>query len=241
MTATARADAFVETVLNHAGETRYIHNYVGRSAVADGGPQGFLVGMPPDNEGKAHFHGTDQFQIFFALPGAVYQRTPMGEVMVHYSDGYTTYGPFTSGEGLEFFTLRAMASDLTSYMPEGRSHMVGRSGRNVHATVDVARVWPPPGDTVMDTVIAMTDDAMASWSITSGPGASFELPPASDGSGQYYCVVAGEVLEAGQRLGRQSLGWRGPEEPGPSLVAGDGGGQVVVVQFPSPDHLHRDR
>src|SRR3954452_16122993 len=108
----ALAEANVKEVMKPTGDILHVHHMYEQSK-GEPGPQAFLVAMPPDNTGRAHFHASDQFQIFFPeTSGSVFQRTPMDKVFVHYSDSYTVYGPFSSGPGgLEFFTLRAHGSD----------------------------------------------------------------------------------------------------------------------------------
>src|SRR4051794_15043347 len=120
----ALADANVKEVMKPNGEMLHVHHLY-EYEQTDPGPQAFLVAMPPNNTGRAHFHASDQFQVFFpAEPGSVFQRTPMEKVFVHYADAYTVYGPFSSGQGgLEFFTLRAHGSDVTAYMPESREQL----------------------------------------------------------------------------------------------------------------------
>ena len=62
------------------------------------GPQAFLIETyPPEQQTAAHFHSTDQFQIFFPAEGAYYQRTEIRSPLLHYSDAYTTYGPLEQG------------------------------------------------------------------------------------------------------------------------------------------------
>jgi len=75
------------TIATLNGEERYVSAYCGDAKSS--GPQNFLVGMPPHGNGRPHFHGGDQFQVFFGTPGSIYQRHPVTPVTVDYSDAYT--------------------------------------------------------------------------------------------------------------------------------------------------------
>src|SRR5262249_32863685 len=150
----------------------------------------------------------DQFQIFFPeTPGSVFQRTPMDKVFVHYSDSYTVYGPFSSGPGgLEFFTLRAQGSDVTAYMPESRELLGDRKpGRRDHANIDADASRLKAGTESCETLIQPTEDGMVAYLLRVGPGGKTTVPSAEGSSGQYLCVVDGEVIEDGRAFGRKSL------------------------------------
>ena len=56
-----------------------------------------------------------------------------GTVMIHYADAYSTYGPFSSGDGeLDYFTLRAVGDPVTAYMPGSRHLRAPSRGRHFH-------------------------------------------------------------------------------------------------------------
>jgi hypothetical protein len=234
-------DSTLREVINGSGETRYIHDYYGGSAGPVPDPQGFLVEMPAQNTGRAHFHGVDQFQVFFGSPGAVYQRHPMSPVMVHYSDAFSVYGPFnTEAHPIEFFTLRAKSDNITAYMPESREKLkefraVQKRGRNVHKEVPASADGKalPAGSTHVEVLIKPQADGMAAYMLRGGPGAGLTGPDPRGSNGQYYCVVGGAVLQDGRALGPKSLGWVSPDEPAPALVAGEETGfEVLVMQYP---------
>src|SRR4051794_30692220 len=91
--------------------------YFGRDEVHDG-PQGFLLEIPtPQGVITPHFHRVDQFQVFVAGSGMI-GKHPIAPVTVHYSDGYTPYGPIVAGpEGITFFNLRSSGDSGQHEMP----------------------------------------------------------------------------------------------------------------------------
>jgi hypothetical protein len=60
------------------------------------------------------------------------------------------------------------------------------------------------------------------------------VPAAQGSGGQYHLVCAGSILSEGREWPRLSLGWVGPLDPAPTLVAGADGAEVLVLQFPVP-------
>lgn len=230
------ADTVVTVGRTPTGETRQVYNFYGLASEGKGGPQGFIVQMPGGNTGRPHFHTVDQFQVFFGGPGGVYQKQPIGPVMIHYSDGYTPYGPFSSGERLmEFFTLRAQPSTLTAYMPESREKLIRKARRSI--TVPAPNVGAPlaRSATVVETLIEPQADGVAAWVLRGGPGARMQAPSPRGSSGQYHLVAGGAVIQDGRFFGKKSLAWLGPDESPPEVVAGDDiGFDVLVMQFPNP-------
>src|ERR1700736_4328490 len=108
------------------GDVRGISNFFSD----EHGPQGFLLFMPERDQFKPHFHRVNQFQVFFPSGGAQYRRTPIDHILVHYADGYVTYGPITtSTSSMEIFTLRAIFDNFAAYMPEDRDKLVRRGKR----------------------------------------------------------------------------------------------------------------
>jgi len=223
------ADTLPRVVPVEDGEVRHLRHFFGDPGQLQPGPQGFMVGLPPHAVGRAHFHEVDQFQVFFPARGATYQRHPVDRVMVHYADGYTTYGPFAAGEApLEFFTLRAQPTLGTWYMPESRDRLVRRGRRTRH--VDVPDAAPVTAGTAEVTRLLADDDGMAVDRVQLGPGASCRAPGGGP-SGAYLCVLEGDLVH-GATLGPRTLGWWSPGAPELELRAGPQGCDLVVLTFP---------
>ena len=98
------------------------HFYFGKSKNPNPGPQAYLVDLHPNRLVEAHFHDTNQFQIFFGNEGSTFQRHEIGPLLLHYTDAYTTYGPFGAGEApLHMFTLRQQFATGEYHLPDHRA------------------------------------------------------------------------------------------------------------------------
>jgi hypothetical protein len=202
------------------------------------GPQAYMNELDPGVELAAHFHKVDQFQVFFGgMAGARFLRHPIPDVMVHYTDAYSTYGPFTSGreDKLLYATLRAEHSNFGGVMPAARSELAYRGRRNVERDVDDWTVGhaPPSGQTCRE-LMGRHDDGMAGTLTLAAPGAPVLVERSAPISGRFYCVLDGFLEVGGQRYDRLSLGWE-PGEDGPAaFVAGESGCSLLTLDFPYP-------
>jgi hypothetical protein len=216
-----------------------VRDYFGSTMEKVVGPQAFLIETyPPNSETGAHFHSTDQFQIFFPAPGAYYQRTEIRTPLLHYSDAYTTYGPFGTGEApMSMYTLRRQASTITGYMPKDRDKLVRRGWRNVHADLGLAlEAQTTPGSSSVSTLIEPQEDGLAAYLITAGSGtAAAALPEDHDrATAQYLYVLEGQLVVGDRVFGPRSLGWRTLDTPMPALASPeDSGFSLLVLQFPT--------
>jgi hypothetical protein len=203
-----------------------------------------MVEMPPHSTGRAHFHPVDQFQVFFGSSGSTFQRSEVGDVMVHYSDAYSTYGPFaTAGSSMRFFTLRAEPTALTCYMPDSRDKLVRRGRRNEHSILDLRRrrAERSSGDTSIEEIFGATDDEMTALLVAMGPGSRLLAPSSSGSGGQYYCVLAGGVVDDARIRGPQSLGWSSSETEPVALEASDSGCELLILRFGKQESQPGDR
>jgi hypothetical protein len=205
---------------------------------ADSGtPQAFLVRLFTPQIGAPHFHPVDQFQIFFPADGATYLRSPIEHPVVHYTDAYSTYGPFAAGDPwFEFYTLRARPTDEIMWMPEERHLMRKRGQRNLHQDLGPSVIGAPPGpgQAVSRSVLDETDDHMSAVFVAAAPGAPLPTTSAVGTSGRYHCVLSGELVFDGRVYGPRSLGWSDAGSDAPELTAGPDGVEVLVLTFPFP-------
>lgn len=129
----------VPIVRTSAAGSYVLSNYIGSYAEADEdlGFQAFLVEQKSP-ELRAHFHEVDQFQIVVSGRGSL-GREPVTVGAVHYTDGYTSYGPIRTAdaEGLAYFTLRVHPTIGANYMPESRDKRAAGEGANGHFTCAV--------------------------------------------------------------------------------------------------------
>jgi hypothetical protein len=208
------------------------------------GPQGFFVEMPGPCTNMAHFHEVDQFQLFFGGSSGWYKRHPLPALTVHYSDAYSTYGPFgsSSDETFRFLTLRPVRSAVAGYMPGARdllmregSHLLRRR-RNYSVEVTLDRGLPA-GESGEQILIDRESDGLAARLISLGPGSVAHGPARDPGSvGRYYYVARGSIEREGTTFGVDSLGWLGSNDLPSPLIAGSDGCDILALDFPSQGH-----
>lgn len=219
----------------HGGKGTKITRFFGPTGVVDYGSEAYLVEVRPGTQHRAHFHHTDQFQVFFGAPDTIFMNKAVGPLMVHYTDADTVYGPFGAGDQpYKYVTFRRHPSTFTGFLPENRGDLSqGRKKR--HAKADL-REWlaaglPPAGEVVTGSPFDPAADHLALVTISAGAGATIEMPSAAGSGGQYLLVVAGGVVRDGDPLPPLSIGWVGAGEPAPVLTAGPDGARVMVLQF----------
>jgi hypothetical protein len=241
MTSVFRTLAEARTV---EGAGYRLREMFGRSTDIQIGPEVYLVERPPGDTLGAHFHDVDQFQVFFDSPGATYQRRPITSVMVHYTDAYTTYGPFRAGPvaPLQYFTVRATRSSIHGPMPQSRELLPYRGRRN--HIVDLGPFLRtdrrPPTEHEEHTLLEPAADGLAARVVHLAPAAAYAPPAHRQTAGRCYCVIGGELDVAGRRLGPRALGWSTPERDGPQLMSA-AGCTVLLLDFPFPPTPSADR
>lgn len=213
-----------------------VRDFFGRSGDTQAGPQGYIYEvMPAHSYVGAHFHSVHQFQVFFPAEDSWYQRHRMASPMLLYSDPYTTYGPFGTGDrAMSFFTLRPSPSDVTGYMPGARDKLLKGPGRNLSVELGPLLSDVPPGQVTVADAIAPFEDWLAAEVYAVGTGCAFRTPAPPPGcAGQYVCVLDGTVTYAAKTFHRHSLGWCAPASGGAVLSTGStSGAHVLVCQFP---------
>jgi hypothetical protein len=214
-----------------------VREFFGRSTECLPGPQGFLVEVvPPHTTFGAHFHSTDQFQVFFPSQGTWYQKHAVDSPLLHYADAYTTYGPFgTEANAMSFYTLRPVASTVTGYMPGSRDKLPYR-GRRI-LSVDLGSrlgMTMAIGESQVETLIEPDDDGLAAYLLTAGPSTvTMPPPPPTRSGGQYLVVITGGLRHNDQWLVERSLGWSGPGTQPVHLEAGPSSGfELLVLRLP---------
>lgn len=222
----------VSGAVQREGHMGYWRNYFGAASQLGKGPQAFMVVVPPNGMTRAHFHQINQYQVFFGTPGATFQRKAVSPVYVHYVDGFTPYGPFTGGtEGMEFFTLRAVASKGLWYMPDSREKLVHKAGRSLHIEVPQHGVKAGVELTALFEPYA---DGLAAWSVNVGPEQDFTGPAPVKCGGQYCLITKGTAQQGERGLPEKSALFVGEGE-GPIQLSALGtlGFQALMVQYPA--------
>ena len=208
--------------------------YYGSILEAHAGPQVFLVDMP--NEGSTiqpHFHDIDQFQVIVRGDGRL-GPGPASPVAFHYADAYTPYGPIVGGkDGVSFYTIRAACSTGYFPMPEARSKMKTRPGRNIAGNFDINKPLPAAGQHVRETLLEDKTDNVLVIGLRMGAGAKASGQTATGGD-QYYLVCTGTLAKDGKDLPPLTMMRVEASESTPELVAGPNGAEVLILQLPKP-------
>jgi hypothetical protein len=231
--------AFAEAPRSRVDEfqfDRYL--FFGQANVSGPGPQVYVNDIDPGVELAAHFHKVDQFQVFWGSPGSIFRRHAISALMVHYTDAYSTYGPFAAGrdDSLTYATIRAQSTNFGGVMPGAREDLLYRGRRNV--SVDVSNAsegdLAEAGDIHMDSVIDEEQDGLQAFLLRLGAGAQFDSSAPATTSGRSYCVVAGALRVGDRAFEPRSLGWSEVGLPSLCLTGGPKGASVLVMDFPNP-------
>lgn len=242
-------DAATDTRVVEVNSRDYIlSGYVGASPVRgyylegnevndNGEPQGFLVEQPPGAVTLPHFHETNQFQVVVGGAGHFGKQAAM-PLSLQYAHAHTPYGPIISGdEGIVYFTLRAKWDPGAKYMPASRDKLIkGNQRSKLISGIEVGPASALAGrpGVLAETVITPEADGLAAWLLRMGPGTVFENPHPRTGGGQYIVVAEGSWLHGGRELPRLSCLFVTADEAPLRVLAGSGGLELLVMQFPKP-------
>jgi hypothetical protein len=201
-------------------------------------PIAYLVEQGPHTQLRAHFHEVDQFQIFVNGAGHIGAREA-SPGLGHFVGPYSAYGPIVAGDpGLAYMTLRNAFDPGAQWLPEHLDEV--RPHRDSRREV-VFQAAPPVNDealgaldeTRMVPLVERQPDGLAAWSCLVPAGQQTAGPEPAAGGGQYWLVLAGQLLDDTEGpLNRLSMAFVRPED-GPYVArAGSGGLHVLVLQFP---------
>lgn len=197
-------------------------------------PQAYLVEQPANSVVSAHFHDTNQFQIFVHGSGA-FGKKPVNGIVVHYARAHTPYGPIEAGdEGAHYMTLRNKWDSGAKVMPENRDKLrkikrVHRIAENVHVPDAAAR---QSITTAKTDLVPLEDDGLGICRFDIGPGQDCTVSFETAGAGAYAFISGGSVTHDGTALEEHSLIYRGSEEAPLNVTAGTDGASVLLLQFP---------
>jgi hypothetical protein len=198
----------------------------------DGGAQAFLVEQEPNSVVPPHFHLEDEFQVFFAGDGALGKR-PVRPVAAHFAGRHTGYGPITAGpDGVTYMTLRARLDLGAHWLPEERHLMEEAPRRNLHSEIlDVSsdEALQSRARASLHTAISLQEDGVGVWILGVPPGQPVVAPV--DSGDRFYVVTAGVMRLHGASLPQGSASFVPATEPDFPGVAGDGGLEMLVLQF----------
>jgi hypothetical protein len=211
------------------------HYEAGNEVNDNGLPQAFLVEQPSNAVTPAHFHEPNQFQVFVDGVGRIGAH-PTAPLTVQYANGHTPYGPIVAGEeGVRYFTLRQSWDPGAKYLPASRDLLKKGNQRtrikgDIAIDSDAARAARTSATS--EVVFEQEADGLAAWVWRVPPRERVTLPSADAGGGQYLLVVGGSLVADGADLSRLSTVYITADEPAYEVVAGAGGLDLLVMQFP---------
>jgi hypothetical protein len=251
---TAQADAKARTI-DVRGEAYVLREYVGaapaRGSYVEGNesndnhqPQGFLVNQPAGAITRAHFHESNQFQVFVG-GGGRFGKQPAAPLTVQYASGHTPYGPIVAGEqGVQYFTLRQRWDPGAKYMPEMRDRLQrGRQRQALFADLPLqdATTLAQRKDNDMLYFLSPEADGLCGALLSVAAYGSADIPDPGAGAGQYHVVVAGSMCvepdhangHGEQLLDRLSCQYAFTDDGPLRATAGAAGLQLLVLRFPT--------
>lgn len=203
-------------------------------------PMAFLVEKEAGAVVKPHFHQADQFQVVVQGSGRLGLHD-VGCVAVHYTDPFSAYGPIVaSDEGVAWFTLRNAWDPGAQYMPAQREKLRAARARHQHRESTAAPL-PPLNDAALAQlqvaecvdVLESTPDGMGSWRYRVPSLGAITGPDPAHGGGQFWLVLAGSAAVPGSTLlPVQSCVFVGPTDAALTMQAGEGGAELLCLQFP---------
>jgi uncharacterized protein YjbI with pentapeptide repeats len=184
----------------------------------------------------AHFHAVNQFQVVVEGEGTLGKRA-VYPWTVHYTNGFTGYGPLCAGAaGMAFFTLRnRWDAGGARYFPAGQSFMQPAPKR--HHLVEPlllssAAALCSRQQATCDLVLAQEEDGLAAWCLRLGPHMRAHAPDPALGGGQYLLVAGGTLPHDGAMLPRLSCLYISAEAAPFVLQSGAEGLEALLLQFP---------
>jgi hypothetical protein len=220
------------------GRENWISRFFESSAETPDRPMGFLVEKKPHDVVDPHFHEVNQFQVIAGGYGRM-GKMPVEPFTLHYTNGYTGYGPIVGeDEGIAFFTLRNRWDPGAKYFSNSR-HLMKKAPRRhrVPGLVPVSdeAAMKARTEAALDVLIEPEDDGLAAWVARVPPGGTAEAPDPKRGGGQYLIVAGGTMLHDGEALPRLSCAYVGRDETPMTLQAGPDGLEVMIAQFPKEE------
>jgi hypothetical protein len=201
-------------------------------------PASFLLEQPAHATLEAHFHRSNQFQVFVEGSGSI-GRHSIDAVTVHYAGAYTAYGPLIAGaQGLKYFTFRNAKEE--GFIPVARREAM-RAGPKRHAQSVAWDSTKAGAVHVLERhdLIAHGDDGLAAYVLRLPPDATSAIAPGGQAHlGQFYMVLAGELHSAGVTLNRWEHVYADQGEDAPKLQAGSAGAEVLCLQLPRLESVY---
>lgn len=193
-------------------------------------PMAYLVQQWADSEIQAHYHQADQFQLFVQGAGRIGTHALQG-MTIHYANSLSPYGPIVSeGEGLQYLTFRNRWDPGAQWMPEKAQRLRDTPDRR-HFTASHDIDAAPAGQAWRE-LLPETLPGLGAWLVHAGPDGVVRGREPSQGAGQFWYSLQGEMAIDGRVLGPNSVVFVAPDEPALEARGVGEGATLVVMQFP---------
>ena len=220
------------------GRDSWVSRFFKATAENPDQPVAFLVEKMPDSVIPPHFHEVNQFQVIVEGGGKL-GKQDVKPFVVHYTNGFTGYGPIAAAdEGIAFMTLRNRFDPGARFFPEGRSFMQPARKRHrvsAHLALSDAEALKSRASNVLEAVIEREDDGLAAWFMRLAPESQMLAPSPADGGGQYLIVARGALVRAGETLPELSCVYASADSEPMRLEASAEGLEALLVQFPTAE------
>jgi hypothetical protein len=190
-----------------------------------------LIEQPAGFEFMPHFHRQNQFQIFVAGSGSIGRH-----VVVHYAGAYTGYGPLVAGpQGIQYFTLRPVCEAGFISLAQRQEMMIAGPKRHAQSqginvvTKDVMQGWTQVHE---EFVIRLGADGLGARLVHLPPQHAWCCEQVAASQGQFLFVLEGALAAAGHTLGPWEQLYATHDETMPTVQAGEGGAQLLVLSVP---------
>lgn len=215
----------------------HITDLISTSQTVQPGEQAFFVEQDPNWVTPSHFHVEQQFQVIVNGYGSI-GRHQVKPLCVHYAAPQTAYGPIVAGpEGVSYLTLRKSGDTGAWYLhkPGSRERLQSGLKREQQHGAPEGRVDAAAlaglASTEVEALIAPREDGLAAHVVRIAPGQSHVLPAAHDHGGRFYVVTQGSTQIGAGQADSLAVAFASADEQ-PTLHAGQGGAEVLVLQFP---------
>lgn len=200
-------------------------------------PMAYLVEQDPDSSLPAHFHISDQYQVFISGDGHL-GATPIKDVVVQFSDTYCVYGPIKGGpRGIGYLTLRNRYDPGARHMPHARNELppLPRHNRQVitPAFVPLSSAALAALHTAQSmALIPMGEGGLCAWRYLLPPGASVTGPDPRLGEGQHWTVIGGSLDCDTELAPLNTCVFVFNDDAAYTAKAGPQGLEILALQYP---------
>ncbi len=191
--------------------------------------QAYFVEQPPFSSVPAHYHDTNQFQVF--LDGkAIFGKKLIDSITIHYAGGHTPYGPImTKKSSISYLTLRNNWDSGGKKMPEQKKNLI--SVPRVFFLSDKIFLKTGINEKLIEDIY-WDDQTHLGISLSYLPkNSSSEFSFPKMGFGKYCLILSGSILYDSDEIEQKSCFYLSKDELF-NFKSGGEGAIILSMQFP---------